>query len=382
MKLSEIPEALSLAKSIGTCAYLEGSPGIGKSESLAQYAEENNLKLVDIRLSQLDPVDFMGLPFPNTNHTKATYLPTDLFPLEGDAKPIKVDAANALLEKYGEDATALESSDPRTLFKPLMNNKAIVKEIKDCLYNGWLLVLDELSSCSPAIAVAAYKLILDRLVNVTPIHKDVVIVAAGNKVSDAAVAYKLPTALRNRMMVLDVAPDIQSWLKWASGANVNKHIISYLGMKPEQLHKLDHKAKQANFPTPRSWVKLAELLEHSTLDNAVTFQCAKGLVGNVVTDLNIFMKVVDKLPTLDQILKQPDSVKIADNSVAFAMTGLIAEHFTKDTAPALMTVLNKLPKNIQIFTLNIMSNNTGRIQELNTIPEFNEWFADNIDLLD
>lgn len=382
MKLSELPQALNLAKQINICAYLEGSPGIGKSDSLAQYAKEKNLKLVDIRLSQLDPVDFMGLPFPNDNHTKASYLPTDLFPLEGDAKPIKVEAANALLKKYGEETNALESSDPRTIFKPLMNHKNIATEIRPCLYDGWLLVLDELSSCSPAIAVAAYKLILDRLVNTTPIHKDVTIVAAGNKISDAAVAYKLPTALRNRMMVLDIAPDIQSWLKWAAGSNINKHILSYLGMKPEQLHKMDLKAKQSNFPTPRSWAKVAELLQNSTLNNEVTFQCAQGLVGNIVTDLKIFMRVVDKLPTLDQILNNPNSVTIADNSVAFAMTGLIAEHFNKNTAASLMIVLNKLPKNIQMFTLNIMSNNTSRIQELNSIPEFNQWFAENIDLLD
>ncbi len=36
---------------------LHGSPGVGKSDVIRQVADELNVKLIDIRLSQLDPVD-------------------------------------------------------------------------------------------------------------------------------------------------------------------------------------------------------------------------------------------------------------------------------------------------------------------------------------
>ena len=41
----------------GLVPNLLGSPGIAKSAILHQIADENKLKLIDIRLSQMDPTD-------------------------------------------------------------------------------------------------------------------------------------------------------------------------------------------------------------------------------------------------------------------------------------------------------------------------------------
>lgn len=65
--------------------FLHGSPGIGKSSVLQEIADEFNLKLIDLRLSQCEPVDLMG--FPSLEGKKATYKPMDFFPVEGDPLP-------------------------------------------------------------------------------------------------------------------------------------------------------------------------------------------------------------------------------------------------------------------------------------------------------
>lgn len=89
--------------------YLQSSPGIGKSAIVKEIAEEYDLQLIDIRLSQLDPVDLNG--FGAVQDGIAKYIPFDTFPL---------------------------------VTTPLPKGKS-----------GWIVFLDEMSSAPPAIQAAA-----------------------------------------------------------------------------------------------------------------------------------------------------------------------------------------------------------------------------------
>lgn len=88
---------------------LLGSPGIGKSGIIRQIAEEFQLKVIDLRLSQCDPTDLLG--FPDTSTGRGRYLPMETFPIEGDPIPEG--------------------------------------------YQGWLLFLDEFTSAPRAVQAAA-----------------------------------------------------------------------------------------------------------------------------------------------------------------------------------------------------------------------------------
>lgn len=88
---------------------LVGSPGCGKSQIIYKIAEDYNLKVIDLRLSQCDPTDLAG--FPTVAGKKADYVPMAHFPIEGDPIPAG--------------------------------------------YSGWLLFLDEATSAPPAIQAAA-----------------------------------------------------------------------------------------------------------------------------------------------------------------------------------------------------------------------------------
>jgi len=50
-----------------TPVMLWGPPGVGKSQMVAQVAEKNNIPVIDIRLSQMEPSDLRGIPFKNGN---------------------------------------------------------------------------------------------------------------------------------------------------------------------------------------------------------------------------------------------------------------------------------------------------------------------------
>ena len=56
-------EISSLDEGSHTPVMLWGAPGVGKSQIVAQVAAEENLPLIDIRLSQLEPTDLRGIPF-------------------------------------------------------------------------------------------------------------------------------------------------------------------------------------------------------------------------------------------------------------------------------------------------------------------------------
>ena len=134
---------------------LHGSPGVGKSQIIYQIAEEFNLKVIDLRLSQMDPSDLLG--FGALKGDRATYFPMEFFPLEGDPIPAG--------------------------------------------YSGWLIFFDEINSAPSATQAAAYKVILDRMVGLRKLHSHVAIVAAGNLASDNAIVEDMSTALQSRMVL-------------------------------------------------------------------------------------------------------------------------------------------------------------------------------------
>lgn len=51
-----------VSKSILNSLMIWGPPGVGKSSIVKNIASNNNLALVDLRLSQLSPTDLRGLP--------------------------------------------------------------------------------------------------------------------------------------------------------------------------------------------------------------------------------------------------------------------------------------------------------------------------------
>ena len=65
--------------------FLTSSPGVGKSSLARQIANKHHLELIDVRLSQVDPVDLNGLIMKVGD--KVEYAPLNLFPLEGTPLP-------------------------------------------------------------------------------------------------------------------------------------------------------------------------------------------------------------------------------------------------------------------------------------------------------
>lgn len=83
---SQVKEYVIRCLSAGLVPFIQGSPGIGKSAIIHKIADEFNLQVIDVRLSQCDPVDLQGLPRFDSNG-QASFVPFDTFPIEEHSLP-------------------------------------------------------------------------------------------------------------------------------------------------------------------------------------------------------------------------------------------------------------------------------------------------------
>lgn len=243
---SETYEFVTAALSMKQVAYIAGPPAIGKSNVVHQVAEDANALMIDLRLSQMLSEDMTGLPERDEKRGKAIYLPFDTFPLEGDPIP---------------DG-----------------------------YSGWLLFLDELSSASEEVLAAAYSIILDRMVGGKKLHPKCLVVAAGNRASDSAIARELPDTLITRMLPCEMKPSSKDWLFWCKHRAKNPHegVVDFIRKDPKMLYaptKAKERAELETYPTPRGWEKVfahVQLHERETMTQEKTTDSAGVPTGDTV----------------------------------------------------------------------------------------------------
>ena len=162
--------------------FLWGPPGIGKSEVVADIANELGGFMIDLRLGQMDPTDIRGIPFYNRENGKMDWAPPIDLPDEEFASQ----------------------------------------------YPVVVLFLDEMNSAAPGVQAAAYQLILNRRIGKYRLPDNVVIVAAGNRESDKGVTFRMPTPLANRFIHIEMKPDFPTWQEWAVNNQIHKDVVGYL----------------------------------------------------------------------------------------------------------------------------------------------------------
>lgn len=283
--------------------FLQGTPGIGKSDIIRQIAKEANLKVIDIRLSMCDITDLNGLP--NFKEGRSSFIPFDIFPIEGDTIP---------------DG-----------------------------YKGWLLFLDEFNSAPKYMQAAAYKIILDKMVGTHKLHSKVHIVCAGNNTTDRAITTELSTAMKSRLVHIKMEPSFDDWRDNVAIPNkYSKEVIGYLGAYPDNLNKFDPNTTEDTFPCPRTWEFVNDFLKLYEKKNAklpsYTQTLISGMIGtSTAAHFMTFIQCYNKIPTYKEILAEPEKTKVPDNlEYAFAILSLIIANIKKEDYNKIAKYVNKL----------------------------------------
>ena len=336
MKLSTVKSAVMAAIATQTPVMLQGAPGVGKSDIIREVADELGFRVIDIRLSQLDPVDLRGIPSV-TNGTTTWNVPAFL-PKDPDEKV--------------------------------------------------LIFLDEINSAPQAVQAAAYQLVLDRKLGEYELPKNVVLVAAGNRTTDKAIVNQMATPLKNRFMHLKVDVNYQDWCNWALSAGIDPMIIAFQRYNNgKYLHEMlaaetetdakkraqmtDNLRVNNAFATPRTWAYASRFMKQG-LDNAMIRVVLEGCIGEVATtEFMGYNKYWSQIPDLDKVVKEPKKVNVPDNQiVCYAVAMALVPRADKDTLENIMTYLGRMSDEYMVVFLKDVSRAKP---ELLMEPVFTEW---------
>jgi hypothetical protein len=185
--------------------FLWGAPGIGKSSLVRAFAETLGLECVSLLGTQLAPEDLIGVP--QIHEGRSRFCPPEM----------------------------------------------IARDEPYCLF------LDELNAAPPDVQKSFYSLILDRRIGSYELPAGSVVIGAGNRATDNALARTMPSALVNRLVHLHLRASAADWLAWAGPAGIHPWILDYLTERPDQLWAPAPKTEEP-FSTPRSWHMLSDTL--------------------------------------------------------------------------------------------------------------------------
>ena len=340
--MAQAPTLISDVLAAGLVANLLSSPGVGKSDLASQIADSNRLQLIDIRLSFYDPADLNGFPFildREAERVRAGYVPMDTFPIEGDPLPV---------DEHG---------------KPM---------------NGWLLLLDEFNSAPLTVQAAAYKLVLDKMVGMHHLHKNVAIICAGNLSTDKAIVNRLSTAMQSRLVSMVLRVDHDAWSAWADKHNIDHRIRSFIKFKPEMLHKFDPNHHDLTYPCPRTWEFLHKIVHKWKTIPGSKIPLLTGTVGEGAgQEFFSYCQIFKTLCTIEQILADPEYVRFGDDpSVHYALSGLVAHHMDDTNADDLMKFLIRLGIDFQVITLRAA---LAKHPTLKNSKAIQQWIVHNAD---
>jgi len=356
---SDAEKFITNALKIRKIPYLAGPAGIGKSDLNFQIADIFNLYPLDIRLSQKLPEDLTGMPSVDKTTGKATSVPFDTFPMEGDKIP---------------DG-----------------------------YDGWLVFLDELSSASAEVWAAIYSLLLGHTVGGMKLHEKALIVAAGNRASDSAIARELPDTLITRLQVAHMKACPKDWLKWAAKPvnNINSAVKDFIDKNPDMLMSLipsSSREELESYGTPRGWSsvsKLAHLHEKNTGGVSLKEDLSKSqqqhkmipedIAHNIYASVGFmegkaFVEFYNEHMTIPypwEVAQSASSIRIPTSAIARAeLTEVLAKHFMESGAQsreALLLYMNRNDAEARSLFCTLIKQELGEtVSDLALIEDINK----------
>jgi hypothetical protein len=189
-----------------------GKSGVGKTMSISELCQELGIGFCELRLVTMTETDMLGIPKEDENGM-TTY------------------ASNALLPTVKRDG------------------------------ERGILVLDEITSCSPTLRAAAYQLLdSKRALGNYKLPPKWKVIALGNGIDDGGVFSGMEHAFLSRCTCYRIEPNFKVWRKWAVKHDVNATVLGYLTQTPTALHVMDPNEMACVFPCPRSWTALSQKL--------------------------------------------------------------------------------------------------------------------------
>ena len=204
-----------------------------------------------------------------------------------------------------------------------------------------------------------------------------IVIAAGNRVTDKSVAYKMPKALANRLCHLEVEGGGDAWLRWAVKSGIHEKVLGFLSFRADYLMGFDAASEDLAFTTPRSWEMVSNVLKlmDGNVDRA--YSLLAGCIGlGAAIEFRSWCKIYSTLPDVADIFAGRNCPVPSGSDAIYAlissMTLYAKEHKTdmKKIANSISYALRFTPDFSAVLIKNYMAIEPGYREKLMRIPEF------------
>lgn len=325
---------------------LWGAPGVGKSQAVRQIAKEIETQtgkktvVTDVRLLLFNPIDLRGIPTANQDKTLAVWLKPQIFQMDDSKNVINI------------------------------------------------LFLDEISAAPQSVQAAAYQITLDRVIGEHKLPDNCIVIAAGNRVTDKSVVYKMPKALANRLLHVNVEGSFTAWKKWAISSGINEKVVGFLTFRQSYLMEFDCSNDDLAFATPRSWEMVSNVLNSVCSDVEQVYYLIAGIVGEgVAIEFRSWNKLYRNLPSIEKIFNGTERSVPTNLDAIYALTSSMvayAREHKKDMDKIANSInyADRLPPDFSVMLLkDYMAIEKGYKEKLLKIPEFSKWLQNKGRLL-
>ena len=344
--------------------FVEGAPGLGKSEIITQAARHEELAIakaagvkkldevpvgslvgvVDYRLLLRDPTDLRGIPFPNLEAKTSEWLSPGELPGPKTGHPEK-----------------------------------------------GILFFDDMTTAPQLVQAAAYQLTISpHRIGEYQLPEGWVIVAAGNRASDRAAVHPMPKPLQNRFMHIEMEINLEDWTTWATETGVNPYVIGFLQSPaadssdpkyPHLIFQFDPSNAEKAFPTPRTWAKVSQILSMEMPEH-IEAEAIQGTIGNAAAaQFSTFMRLFERLPDPDEILVKKN-YKVTPEAIdlRYAMVVSVAQRAKEEQYDNVIGWTDHLPPEFAVLLMKIIAGR-DKGHTLMKCKSFPKWALENKDVL-
>lgn len=350
--INEIKDIIAAADLCGHVPLIKGLHGLGKSESVAQYATEKDMHYEPLILSLMDTGDMLGLPVTERVNGMASTLwaaPTWYTNIVNAAWPEELDMNELVFndEEFksfftppSKVVTRSQLNETFCQFYSLPNDRLQILRQDKVFYRKSrrsVMFLDEFNRAPSDILNASLQLILDHRLHshVLPLvnGQETLIVAAINPADGDYTVQEFDPALLDRFVSCEVTPDFKSWLAWAKQNNVNKVVTDFLIDNPGRFHFTPEDGTKG--ASPRSWTRLAnyldridstnkDIMSHYTIGTVGSAIAAQFLVFYNSYSSSMSTKDLDKL-IKKEIAKARKTGTINPEEIATAISDIVTD---------------------------------------------------------
>ena len=281
--------------------YLQGAPGIGKTEGVRQVAKKLGIGFVSFSL---------------THHTRNSLLG---LPAICDRKEGEI----------GGKYTVYTMSE-------------IIAKVYDKINEGFeegILLLDEFPCTSPTVMPAMLAFLQTKNIGAHTLPEGWVIVLCGNPPEYNKHSQTFDAAVTDRLRTLNIAWDVNAFIRYAKAKDFHPQVLKYLELNPDSVYRIDDNS----LVTCRGWENLSnELKLYEEMGEGIDYKLIRQFIksDNIATTFfNYYVESlnINKSDIRDILMGKAgdDLVKkysSADSSVRLNLAQLLQKNLAEETA--------------------------------------------------